>query len=221
MGYAKVAWVQICRPIDEGALGIPGIAALNRALIYRHLCELIIDPSSIWAKWVIQYKLRNKSLWTMNVTMGTWSWRKIGRLRMHLAHLLEYNVGNGNTFLLWHETWLAKGPLLHHFPRGPLLTGLPIDSLLNAVIQSRDWYWPASRRHVAGLYWNSATSSPGRGPSPMEEYDREIQHTGCIQALQASGAESSLECPSAWKIQDPEMLIYLIACYSRSANYYG
>ncbi|KAL0427987.1 UNVERIFIED_CONTAM: hypothetical protein Slati_2973500 [Sesamum latifolium] len=160
MGYAKVAWVQICRPIDEGGLGIPDIAALNRTLMCRHLCELIIDPSSIWVKWVLQYRLRNKSLWTVNVTIGTWSWRKIGRLRMHLSQLLGYKVGNENTFLLWHDVWLAKGPLLHHFPRGPLFTGLPIDSLLKAVIQSRDWYWLATRRHIAEVLDYSGTLPP-------------------------------------------------------------
>ncbi|KAL0442413.1 UNVERIFIED_CONTAM: hypothetical protein Slati_1964000 [Sesamum latifolium] len=68
---------------------------------------------------------------------------------MHLPQLLEYKVGNGTTFLLWHNPWSAKGPLLHQFARAPLLTGLPISSLLNAVIQSRDWYWPSSRRHIA------------------------------------------------------------------------
>ncbi|KAL0395499.1 UNVERIFIED_CONTAM: hypothetical protein Slati_4516100 [Sesamum latifolium] len=44
MGLAKVSWVQLCRPFEEGGLGIPDIAAMNRALMCKHLCELVVNP---------------------------------------------------------------------------------------------------------------------------------------------------------------------------------
>ncbi|KAK4384053.1 hypothetical protein Sango_3096500 [Sesamum angolense] len=38
-GYPKVAWEAVCRPIEEGGLGIKDILALNRALMSKHLWQ--------------------------------------------------------------------------------------------------------------------------------------------------------------------------------------
>ncbi|KAL0292023.1 UNVERIFIED_CONTAM: hypothetical protein Sradi_7005000 [Sesamum radiatum] len=40
-GYLKVAWQQICKPIDEEGQGIRDILALNRALMSRHLWDVL------------------------------------------------------------------------------------------------------------------------------------------------------------------------------------
>ncbi|KAK4383991.1 putative ribonuclease H protein [Sesamum angolense] len=43
VGYPKVAWSSVCRPIEEGGLGIRDILALNKALMCRHLWNVIQD----------------------------------------------------------------------------------------------------------------------------------------------------------------------------------
>ncbi|KAL2251905.1 UNVERIFIED_CONTAM: hypothetical protein Sindi_2312800 [Sesamum indicum] len=40
-GYAKVAWKDLCRPKDEGGLGLKDISILNRALMTKKLCDII------------------------------------------------------------------------------------------------------------------------------------------------------------------------------------
>ncbi|KAK4383611.1 Retrovirus-related Pol polyprotein from type-2 retrotransposable element R2DM [Sesamum angolense] len=48
-GYSKVAWEAVCRPIEEGGLGIKDILALNHALMSNHLWAVIKqDRTSIW-----------------------------------------------------------------------------------------------------------------------------------------------------------------------------
>ncbi|KAL0401945.1 UNVERIFIED_CONTAM: LINE-1 reverse transcriptase [Sesamum latifolium] len=37
VGYAKVSWQQVCRPVSEGGLGTRDLHALNRGLMSRHL----------------------------------------------------------------------------------------------------------------------------------------------------------------------------------------
>ncbi|KAL0278063.1 UNVERIFIED_CONTAM: hypothetical protein Sradi_7299200 [Sesamum radiatum] len=75
-GYAKVAWQQVCRPVDEGGLGIRDIHALNKGLMSRHLWRLIVNErSSIWVNWISHYRLRNCSVWTISTRSGTWGWR--------------------------------------------------------------------------------------------------------------------------------------------------
>ncbi|KAL0378801.1 UNVERIFIED_CONTAM: hypothetical protein Sradi_3185600 [Sesamum radiatum] len=53
-GYPKVAWNLVCRPIEEGGQGIRDLHALNRALMSRHLWNVIIGSStSIWVTWIV------------------------------------------------------------------------------------------------------------------------------------------------------------------------
>ncbi|KAL2237527.1 UNVERIFIED_CONTAM: Retrovirus-related Pol polyprotein from type-1 retrotransposable element R2 [Sesamum indicum] len=50
-GYAKVAWKDVCKPINEGGQGIKDIGILNRSLMAKKLCDVIrCDRTSIWVE---------------------------------------------------------------------------------------------------------------------------------------------------------------------------
>ncbi|KAL0310233.1 UNVERIFIED_CONTAM: putative ribonuclease H protein [Sesamum calycinum] len=67
VGYPKVAWSDVCRPMEEGGLGIRDILALNKALMSRHLWNVIqSNQSSIWVQWIAHTHLRHKSVWTVD-----------------------------------------------------------------------------------------------------------------------------------------------------------
>ncbi|KAL0401952.1 UNVERIFIED_CONTAM: hypothetical protein Slati_4225100 [Sesamum latifolium] len=67
VGYAKVSWQQVCRPVTEGGLGIRDILALNKGLMSRHLWRVIVtNCSSIWVDWIIHYRLHGTSIWTVS-----------------------------------------------------------------------------------------------------------------------------------------------------------
>ncbi|KAL0292538.1 UNVERIFIED_CONTAM: putative ribonuclease H protein [Sesamum angustifolium] len=120
VGYPKVAWSVVCRPIEEGGQGIRDILALNKALMSRHLWNVIQNnQSSIWVKWITHTRLRHKSVWTVDVRGGSWGWRKLLRLRDALIPYIEFKIGDGDTFSLWHDPWHSLGPLITRFPRGP------------------------------------------------------------------------------------------------------
>ncbi|KAL0405897.1 UNVERIFIED_CONTAM: hypothetical protein Slati_3903600 [Sesamum latifolium] len=79
--YAKVSWQQVCRPVNEGGLGIKDLFALNQGLMCRHLWRVITaDRSSLWVDWILHYRLRGNSLWTVSDRSGSWGWRKMVRL---------------------------------------------------------------------------------------------------------------------------------------------
>ncbi|KAL0287396.1 UNVERIFIED_CONTAM: Retrovirus-related Pol polyprotein from type-2 retrotransposable element R2DM [Sesamum radiatum] len=131
-GYAKVAWQQVCRPVDEGGLGIRDIHALNKGLMSRHLWRLIVNErSSIWVNWISHYRLRNYSVWTISTRSGTWGWRKLIRLRDSLRPCITYRIGDGTSFSLWHDPWHDRGPLISQFPLGPRHTSLPASAPLS------------------------------------------------------------------------------------------
>ncbi|KAL0294470.1 UNVERIFIED_CONTAM: hypothetical protein Sradi_6886500 [Sesamum radiatum] len=140
-GYAKVAWSQVCRPKEEGGLGIRNVMALNKALMSRHLWRLITqDRTSIWVKWVITVRLRMHSIWTVSDRVGSWGWRKL-LLRPLLLPFIEYRIGNVEFFSIWHDPWHPIGILIQHFPRGPRLMGLSVSDRLCKVIDEGVWHW--------------------------------------------------------------------------------
>ncbi|KAL0455256.1 UNVERIFIED_CONTAM: LINE-1 reverse transcriptase [Sesamum latifolium] len=97
-GVAKVAWSDVCRPLEEGG------------------------------------QVRSNS--------GSWSWRKILKFRNHILSVVSYHVGSGERFLLWHDPWHPLGPLIHRFPRGPSVIGIPLAANLSEVIDEDGWNWP-------------------------------------------------------------------------------
>ncbi|KAK4384061.1 hypothetical protein Sango_3095500 [Sesamum angolense] len=122
-GYPKVAWEAVCRPIEEGGLGIKDILALNRALMSKHLWAVIKqNRTSIWVDWIIQIRLRDCSIWTVKDNKGAWGWRKMLSLRHSLVSQIHFCVGNGDSISIWHDSWHPLGSLVSRFPRGPQLT---------------------------------------------------------------------------------------------------
>ncbi|KAK4383971.1 putative ribonuclease H protein [Sesamum angolense] len=143
VGYPKVAWSVVCRPIEEGGQGIWDILALNKALMSRHLWNVIQNnQSSIWVKWITHTRLRHKSVWTVDVKGGSWSWRKLLRLRSALLPHIEFKIGDGQSFSLWHDPWHSLGPLITRFLRGRGRTNIPEAAKLSAVLVDGDWSWP-------------------------------------------------------------------------------
>ncbi|KAL0339897.1 UNVERIFIED_CONTAM: hypothetical protein Sradi_4506500 [Sesamum radiatum] len=109
---------------------------MNKALMMKHLWKIVRqDRKSIWVAWI-------DSLWTFNRSTGSWSWKKLIKLRPVLKSGLMYQVGSGNLFKLWHDIWHEQGPLCFSYPRGPMITGLPLGSLLSSVLQNGQWHWP-------------------------------------------------------------------------------
>ncbi|KAL0302173.1 UNVERIFIED_CONTAM: hypothetical protein Scaly_3040000, partial [Sesamum calycinum] len=142
-GYPKVAWETVCRPIEEGGLGIKDILALKRALMSKHLWAVIKqDRTSIWVDWIIQVRLRDCSIWTVKDNKGAWGWRKMLSLRHTLMSHIHYRVGRGDSISLWHDPWHPLGPLITRFPRGPQMTGIGILDKLSIVIKEGQWNWP-------------------------------------------------------------------------------
>ena len=134
-GYAKVAWRDVCRPASEGGQGLRDITSLNRALMSKKLCDVIrCDRTSIWVEWLYNERLRDKSVWTVTDNGGSLGWRKLLRLCPLLRLMVDYQIGDGNSFYLCHDPWHHLGPLIERFPQGPRMLGLRTTDKLSSVI---------------------------------------------------------------------------------------
>ncbi|KAK4384422.1 putative ribonuclease H protein [Sesamum angolense] len=142
VGYPKVAWSVVCKPIEEGGQGIRDILALNKALMSRHLWNVIQNnQSSIWVKRIAHTRLRHKSVWTVDVKGGSWGWRKILRLRTALLPYIEFKIGNGNRSLFGMTRGIAS-LLDHTISESPSRTNIQEAAKLSAVLVDGNWSWP-------------------------------------------------------------------------------
>ncbi|KAL0283265.1 UNVERIFIED_CONTAM: hypothetical protein Sradi_7234600 [Sesamum radiatum] len=90
-GIAKVSWAQICKPIAEGGLGFQRVLLMNQALMMKQLWRLLQrDTQSIWVAWVLQFRLRNTTLWTSNSASASWCWKKLIKLSNIMLPGLEF-----------------------------------------------------------------------------------------------------------------------------------
>ncbi|KAL0462874.1 UNVERIFIED_CONTAM: hypothetical protein Slati_0175000 [Sesamum latifolium] len=137
VGYPKVAWSQVCKPVNEGGMGVREISALNLAMISHRLWEVVIqNRDSLWVQWIYHFRLRNKTVWTVSANTNSWGWRKMLRLQVALLPHVLYHIGDGGTISLWHDPWHQMGPLILRFPTDPTLTNTSASNRLNRMISN-------------------------------------------------------------------------------------
>ena len=59
---AKVAWKSICKPKEEGGLGIRSLKEVNKVYGLKPIWRLLLGES-LWGKWIKVFLLKKKSFW--------------------------------------------------------------------------------------------------------------------------------------------------------------
>ncbi|KAL0302566.1 UNVERIFIED_CONTAM: hypothetical protein Scaly_3028200 [Sesamum calycinum] len=97
---------QICKPKQEGGLGIRSLMITNQALMLKQLWRLIQnDGTSIWVEWIQRHRLRQSTIWTFNGATGSWGWKNCSNCDLFLQRGVIYKVGDGSSFSLWQDVW--------------------------------------------------------------------------------------------------------------------
>ncbi|KAL8110069.1 hypothetical protein AgCh_025974 [Apium graveolens] len=110
---AKVAWEKTTLPLEEGGLGIKNIAEWNKALIIKHLLNVVNpSPTSLWANWIRTTTLKNTSFWSYKQPAScSWILRKVLHLHDIVRPHISYSIGNGQNVFLLFDPWLNNRPL--------------------------------------------------------------------------------------------------------------
>lgn len=62
-GKAKVKWSEVCLPIEQGGLGIKSLRMWNRALMTKHIWNILCKEDSLWVRWIGENKLKGRNIW--------------------------------------------------------------------------------------------------------------------------------------------------------------
>ena len=95
-GKAKVSWNNICKPKDQGGLGLKNLQYWNEVLVIKQLWNIAAKKDNLCVKWVNVQKLKGRSIWEVacekNCSSG---WKNILNLRDKVRHHIYFKIGNG------------------------------------------------------------------------------------------------------------------------------
>ncbi|XP_074314348.1 uncharacterized protein LOC141649561 [Silene latifolia] len=89
-----VAWDSVCRPKDEGGLGLKDLETWNKAMVGRLVDWVAMKRDSIWVHWVQSNYLKGRDWMEYKPSSNSsWVWRKICQVKDDMR--------NGYTSGLW------------------------------------------------------------------------------------------------------------------------
>lgn len=149
---AKVAWFDVCRPKDEGGLGLRRLREVSRVFAYRLIWSLFTLSGSLWVASTKVNLMKKGSFWTApNSTLGSWIWKKLLKLRDEVTPFIRVEIGNGENASFWFDSWLPHGRLIDVTgPTGPRLLGVPLAATVKDATGLGGW--TLRRTRSAQLY---------------------------------------------------------------------
>ncbi|GJU06423.1 RNA-directed DNA polymerase, eukaryota, reverse transcriptase zinc-binding domain protein [Tanacetum coccineum] len=124
-GKAIIAWKVVCRPKEQGGLGIKPLKRWNEVLLIKQFWKILENKKSLWAEWV---------------NMG---WKTMMNIRDKIKNHIIYEVGNGNSVSLWYDKWCSNGPIRDFITQRNIYDArLSIDAKVSKMIKDNKWLWP-------------------------------------------------------------------------------
>jgi hypothetical protein len=114
-----VNWPEVCRPKDQGGLGIINTWFLNIALMTKWIWRLF-DPAeqnSLWFKLLQAKYFNTDNIFAATSQGGSQFWRSINKIKHFFKLGARYTVENGEKVCFWTDWWVGEAPLAIRFPR--------------------------------------------------------------------------------------------------------
>ncbi|CAI8613253.1 unnamed protein product [Vicia faba] len=129
-GIAWVSWDNVCRPKEEGGLGVKHIETFNSTLLCKWKWRMLKEETAIW-KDILQTRYEDLTIRNMQDVQASkikkssiW-WRDVVSAgRVVLADKtcadifmikVKYKVGSGEKTVFWHNIWIGDKPLKEEF----------------------------------------------------------------------------------------------------------
>nr|GEZ31441.1 RNA-directed DNA polymerase, eukaryota, reverse transcriptase zinc-binding domain protein [Tanacetum cinerariifolium] len=118
-GRAKVAWKRICKPKEQGGLGIKDLETWNDALLSKHVSNIASKKDTIWNQKCL-LEIRDK-----------------------MADKIQYGVGDRRNICMWYDKWHESGMLIDKISNRDLYDArIPKMISIDDMIDRGVWKWP-------------------------------------------------------------------------------
>src|SRR5438105_4158864 len=114
--YRLVRWDIICRPKDQGGLGIQDLLVKNTALLGKWLYKLLTEDG-VW-----QTLLRRKYIGSKALSQVCWKpgdshfWAGLMAMKKLFFRFGSFNIKDGTEIRFWEDKWLGVATLREQYP---------------------------------------------------------------------------------------------------------
>jgi hypothetical protein len=125
------AWEMVCKPKENGGLGIINFSKKNDALLMKHLHKFYNKAQVPWVQ-LVWHSYYNNSIPHAMKLCGSFWWRDVIKLADNFRDVSSVIPGSGDSIMFWTDKWEIAGssqPLCHRFPR---LFSYALDEKLSA-----------------------------------------------------------------------------------------
>jgi hypothetical protein len=112
---ALAAWNKVCRPRQQGGLGVKNLEIQNKALLMKQLHKFYERADTPWVKLV--WSLYGDHVPHTKMGKGSFWWRDIFSLVGDYRSITRSKIGNGTSVLFWKDFWQEETLLCDRFPR--------------------------------------------------------------------------------------------------------
>ncbi|CAN1312873.1 Putative ribonuclease H protein At1g65750, partial [Linum perenne] len=111
-----VSWEHICRPKDQGGLGLRSAREMNQAFILKVAWGLLKRPGELWARVLLSKYLSQSPNGLVPRTTKRFSnlWKGIRLYWDTLSQGLQWSIRSGKQTSFWKERWLDSGIILEN-----------------------------------------------------------------------------------------------------------
>ncbi|XP_062193487.1 uncharacterized protein LOC133896859 [Phragmites australis] len=104
--YRLVKWGILCRPKDQGGLGIKNIDVQNKCLLSKWLFKLI-NEDGMWQQLLRRKYLKNKTIGEVKWKPGdSHFWSGLMKVKDQFLRLGSFHLNNGFQIRFWEDTWV-------------------------------------------------------------------------------------------------------------------
>jgi len=143
-----VSWDKLCRPLEEGRLGIKDIRKFNATLLAKWKWRLMSGEKGVWKDVLLSKYGVDIAPSGSNQKKHSWWWRDLcnncgeGDEVSWFHSATGWKVGSGEKVCFWEDTWAASKPLRETFSR---LFSLSLDKGFKVaevgVWEDTQWNW--------------------------------------------------------------------------------
>jgi hypothetical protein len=114
--YRLSKWSILCRPKDQGGLGIEVLELKNKCLLSKWLFK-ILSEEGMWQQLLCNKYLKNKTLAQVEVRpTDSPFWKGLMHVKEDFFKRGSFKVGDGQSVRFWEDVWLGDTPLSHQYP---------------------------------------------------------------------------------------------------------
>lgn len=143
-GTAKVAWKDVCKPKDQGGLGLKNIGKWNEVMLIKNIWNILNQKNTIWVVRILSMRLKERNFWDVEPSRNASStWNHLLELRDKLRQHIVTKLGDGLSTSAWFDNWCKLGPLCKIITKREIYgASFNLLSSVADIIENDDWKWP-------------------------------------------------------------------------------